>query len=697
MLHTNPILQKAAVQESTELQATATPEDVSAALSAAPDSRLEAVQEALRESTTRTVTSIQQLEAGAKSTQVASDVIASAISDITAANQITSSAKLNADLQAQNATIDAFEVGGGIDAQTQLMRELSEDNTRVEDILEERVELANEDRFGEGIGIIDKIVNRFNLRLTEDQLSTAVAKRDNTVSQISNTSAATESFARVNSLTKRTLNEGVIEANYKAIEAEGKIKGAEQEIQNIHSNANAMTSLMAADSRNASNLLQLYRLEGEQQERDLKAERMKFSREQMSFQREQWKVELPKAETALEQAELNLKRSKTLGPTQIAAAELQLKAANKRFDDQVTLENELVANVQRGQSLSGTITDSRDTILWGLRQTGEIGAKYDKLHELGGSDIDSLGLSPFEAQTNLNIVSPSGTIKATKITKVLDQITQLQIATYNKAGQKIPKDTATLQSDYNTTASNLMATFAADIKTGDTSNPFQAPPMSVLADMNSISSTAFYKKVIAPMNMKEVDAQSIMDAAVAGVRAKTITPEQAASGIEAIFDGAALYNNTLQGGFRRVGLPNQTTYNTQLTRPRTFFEDLQVSTSSVINPRNVASQIGLAIAGLADVSTTGSISASTQATADAYIEKYETKFFTVDLMDGTKVQEAIVKLLSGQKPTDLSSEPLDASPADSTKPRETNFEFKLRQARELEEQERFKRSLSGIR
>lgn len=596
--------------------------------------KLVAVQEALATSTTRIVSSIQDLESGAKQTQLATDVIKTATADITSANQITARARGNADLQAQNATIDAFEASGGVEIQSTLMAALAVDNKRVAGILEERTELANEDRFGEGISLLDNIINQFNINLTNTQLRAATAQRDNTVSQISNISGATESFARVNALTKKTLNEGVIEANYKAIAAEGSIKAAEAEIRNINSNATAMSQLVSADSRNVSNLIQGFRLEGEAQERELKQERMKFQREQMTFSREQWKVQLPATKVALEQAELNLERSKKLSPTQILAAEQTLASAQKRFNDQITTENTLVSSVQAAQSLLGTGVEDKETILFGLKNTGTAGARYDKLLELGAVQNPVLGSTPFDAKESVSIAAPSGNIAPTKGLAILDQVTTLQAAKYKQPGAKLPKDRATVAADFNRTAGELIASFTASISTGDNSNPYHAPPMSVLADMIAVKNTSLYQLVLKPMGMKETDPQRIVDAAIAGVVAKTISPEAAATGISVLFETAALYNNTLNGGFSRVGLPNQTTYNSSIKIPATAFQQLTGTGKGLLFNIPEIARAGTAF----------------PVAVQAIIQEADTRLGIVDMMDTTKVQELIVKVLSSNPP-----------------------------------------------
>lgn len=531
------------------------------------DDKLKTVQDALAASTARTVQSITDLTAAQKQTATATDVIVSSIQDITSARLTIAATVDNADLQAQNATISAFEVAGGTDAQVLLMQELADDNKAVDEILDTRAELADEDRFGEGIGLIDSVINQFNINLTNQQLLAAENKLGHTERQIRNTSTATESFARVNALTKKTLNAGTIEANYKAIEAEGALKVAQAELTNMHSNATAMNQIMAADTKSVSNLIQGFRLEGEAQQREVTKERIKFQREQMEQTREKWKLQAPADKIALEQARLNLERSKSLAPVQQAKAEQELASSEKRFADQIATEKSLVTSVQRAQSLAGVPVEDSPTIIFGLNQTGEAGRKYGRLLEIGGVQDAVLGSTPYEAMTSVQTISPSGNVRTSKGTRLLSDIAGLQAAKYSKLGAGVPRDKAAQQTDFNTTAREHISVLVSNIATGDNSNPYHAPPFTILEETTDLQLQPLYTKILKPMQLKETNPQTITDAAVAGVLAGTISVEEAAAGIESIFDLAALVNNTQDGGFRRVGLPNQTTYNSKINMP----------------------------------------------------------------------------------------------------------------------------------
>ena len=634
----NPILKQAKQQVATTKQATATPESATAlAISptAPTSSSLEAVQKGLVQSTTRITSSIEALEQSAKETTLSTDAIVSAITDLTAAKQITAQAEGAANLQAQNSILDVFEAGGGLEIQTQLAADLRADGKRVADLLDQKADIVDDEHTG--IGVLDAAINRIRAFQTNVELSVARRQQTQTQTQIANFAASTESFARVNALTKKTLNAGTIEAQYKTIEAEGRIAGAKAELVNFNSNATALTNLMAADARNVANLTSVFRLEGEQQQREIQVERVAFQREQMHFQKEQWKVQGPAAKVAFEQATLNLERSKNLTPVQIATAEQNLAAANKRFNDQIATEDTLVSTVQRAQALlegEGNV-EARETIIFGLTRGGVAGAKYDKLLDIGSAENMVLGANPFEAKLSLQTASPSGNFAANVGTALLNHITLKQADKYKEAGAGVPRDEATLANDFNTTATEVMKDFANDIRTGDASNPYHAPPMTVLSQSQAVQQSELYKNVLEAKQMKETNPQTILDAAIAAIRAGTISPESAAVGIANLFEVAGDYNNTLNGGFDRVGLPNQTSYNTTIQAPASFLESLKIATP-VLSIAPLVTALDFAKRSLAgeDVGLNTPVK--------------------VDMSDKTQVQAAIIRVLSSLPPAQQS-------------------------------------------
>ena len=556
MAETNPILNQAA-----STNAVATPVAPAPVVS----DKLAAVEQALATSTSRIVEGINTLEQAGRDTKTQTNVAVSAIESANSAKQIINTSAQNANLQAQNSTIDAFEAMGGQEAQIALAKELAVDQKRVGDLMDQKLDIVAREHTG--IQIIDNIVNSFASSQLDQTINAAANKQAQTQKEIAGISASTESIARNNALTKRTLNEGTLKANYDAIAAEGNLQAAQQELQNISANSDNMVRLVGMDAKSVTNLMSVWRTENEAAQVELSQERMVLAREQMAIDREKMVLEIPAAKVALERSELALDQAKTLGPTQIAQAELNLAKTTKAQKDLVATQARLVESVQRGQKLTGLQVEDTETILFSLSKGGESGEKYIRLQELGGVADLKLGSTPFEAVDNLRTVAPEGTSIDSKATDFLAGVADALAAsgaTVALAGESDKETKARLKSKFNQVAETTAAIHKSDITFGDSTNLYQAPPMGALDNFQSVQTSFFYQKIIKPMDMKEVHPQKILDAATTAILAKSVTVEEAATGIEAMFEAAASYNNTQDGGPSRVGLPNQDSYNTKI-------------------------------------------------------------------------------------------------------------------------------------
>jgi hypothetical protein len=622
-INSNPILAAAA-----DGQAPLSIETPSVSTASPTDPKLLAIENAIADSSVNREALTTNIKTAASERSSLGDIVKNAISEATAANQTIRLAADVADMQAQNNTIAGFEAGGGTDEQVLLMAQMKDQRDELNAIMTDRRAVQKSAR--ESGSLAAAIGSRFHMKQTQGDLDAAKDRLANTSAQIASLSGATESFSRVNQLTKRTINEGTIAANYKKIGAEGDVKAAQAEIININSNADSMAALVDSDSRNIQSLLSAYRIDGEAEGRELAREKMKLQREKMALQREINAIELPKAKVALEQAQTNLIKSKKLGPTQIAAAELAVQDANKRIADAAKVEVERATAVQQGQSLLGIPIETAETIT--ARAANAVTReKYALLQDLGGVDDMVIGSTPSEARSNLSVFENT---PDTRMTGILDTITSAQIEEYAASPDGVPKNSKVIEEDFNSKAKVFMDTASAKITTGDTSNPYHSVPMGVLANnMKAVRDDEFYKTTLEPMGMKDMNPEAILEAGVAGIRAGTVTPEQVAVGIETIFDSAAAYNNTAEGGYRRVGLPNQTTYNVQFKKPSTFSSQLKLlSTAAQAAP--------VALVNFTDEGDLGLVKSSLKALNDPFI--------SVDLMDPTRVKELVVKMLSAE-------------------------------------------------
>ncbi|RKZ66087.1 MAG: hypothetical protein DRQ44_07200, partial [Gammaproteobacteria bacterium] len=145
----------------------------------------------------------------------------------------------------------------------------------------------------------------------------------------------------------------------------------------------------------------------------------------------------------------------------------------------------------------------------------------------------------------------------------------------------------------------------------------------------AVQDTVLFKNVLGPLGMQEFDPQAIIDATVGGVQTGKVSIEQASAGIALILNTAAALNNKSYGGFERVGIPNQDTYNVRLKKPSTSFKDLTLATTAIglsVIPSLPGAGTGVPISQIV-----GSLIANTVA---------------VNLMDETKVQHYLVQARS---------------------------------------------------
>lgn len=596
---------------------------------AQPVSALEAVQTSLLKQAAFVDRTRSTLEEDVTKTKSATTVIANAISEASAATKTIERTRLTADLQAQNATIDLFELSGGAEQQRKLMALRREDEDDLEVLLNQKSELA---KSFINFPIIGEEINKFRSARLNAQIAAKQAELNQTNSRIGNSTAAQESFFKANMLTKKTLNEGTIEAEMKKIAANGRKEGAKQELENIHSNATAMTNLAVADQRGISNLLTAFRLEGEAEQRVIARETQEFRKESMKNSREVWLSEREQRGVNLESSILRLNTAKTTNPTDLKAAIANNEAAVKRHNDNLALEEQIIDGVQRAQSMAGIPVEEHQLIVRKFKdpRTAE---KYVRLQEIGGVEKPVFGLNAAEAQSTMLLIDEAGTGKQTKGTKLIKQITAEFTDDLQKLGANIPKDEESMKALYNKKADDFMDKQSTEIKAGDQSNPYIAPPMATLTAKRSVAETPLYQKVLKPMDMVEADPQRIMDAGLAALAAKVISATELASGVEAIFEAAAAHNNTNEGGFKRVGLPSQTTYNVRLDRVPTLFETL-TTLPSLANPFTLP----------------GKAIISEAATAGEFIASQANAFVTVDLMSEVDIQQAIAIIMSTARP-----------------------------------------------
>lgn len=606
-------------------------------------SRLQDLEAAMQEATAAQVARVQEIKAGQLKVEQATGILNESVRAATDANIIIQTAKDVADLEAQNATIAGFEKAGGNELQAMLLETLQADIKRTQDLQKQYLDIA--DNQPTGIQFVDTIINSFSGMQTQMELAAAEDKQQTTLRNLQSMTAATESVNQTNLLTKKTLNEEVISQRMKALRAEASFKIAQQDIANVETNARGMDMLARADAQMLDMRAQLYKQAENQEDRAFQREVMDQRRTEFNQQLEEWKIRKPSMELSLDQQRLAYEDA--TDPATRTARRIQLEREEKEYSDILRFEIDAVEAVQRAESSMSKALTEPSIIIRNLQSSGPTRMQYEKLMEIGADPDAALGADAYEAAQNILIIDPTSSSKSTKYKKVLEDTSRALEAEYAKDPTKIPKTEEGRKQQFNAAAEAGMATYAKEIKSGDASNPYAAPPMDTLASIKAVADSPLYKKILAPKGYKEVDAQNIVDSAIQGVLAKQITPEQAARDVTTLFKAAVDYNNTIQGGFKRVGLSAQTSYNVSLKRPPSAFE------KDLSNLRFLPT---IFIAGLA---APVAPELSNRMYSGVEARKYNMGYLyeTVDLTDPVKVQNTIVKFLNTAKPQNPSSAP----------------------------------------
>lgn len=582
-------------------------------------SSLEDLQAAIKETTARSVANIKDIESDVDDSSISADAIVNSIEGIASAAQTTALARDNADLTAQNATLDAFEAAGGVKNQVRLIAKQKAGGERTAAMLAERADILDDEHTG--IQIIDSIINEFKTNQLDINIQASQAQETQTARQISLLNSATEGAASINAKTKRTINAGTIEANQRTIAAKGTQDAAKATIDNIRTNAAMMKELSLANRTRIDNLMSVYRLEGEEKNREIVVARAERDKLRMELDAKKWEIEGPALKVQAERTALALAAEKD--PKKIEAIRIRNEATIKKEEEFIAWQDQLVEHVQRAQSAARVKPEDRETILFN-RKDPATAKKYALLQQIGSNANPVLGTNAYEAQINRLAINVRGVPTDTVADRMLTDIIGKQAAKYVKSTTGVPRDIAVLKEDLEATKEEFVKEKALNIAAGDSTNPYSAPPMATLETIPAVTNTALYQNVLKAKNFTETNPQLIMDAAIAGILAKAITHAEAADGIEAIFTAAAVHNNTVDGGFRRVGLPNQETYNFRFDKTPDIF-------TTVLS-------FGLEASGL---STLGNIADIDMFKIDADIAP----FVAADLMDVTQVQQAIALIM----------------------------------------------------
>lgn len=140
------------------------------------------------------------------------------------------------------------------------------------------------------------------------------------------------------------------------------------------------------------------------------------------------------------------------------------------------------------------------------------------------------------------------------------------------------KNKESLETAVSGVVNQRVQSMAADIKYGDQSNIFQAPPLTALATRADVKSNPLYTKVLAPQiksGMAETDPNKIMSLTVDAINQGQISITDAAAGMQQLFN-SAVNMNVATKDYMRFGIAPQAHYVTTVGNPGVFGDATKV-------------------------------------------------------------------------------------------------------------------------
>lgn len=412
-----------------------------------------------------------------------------------------------------------------------------------------------------GLAPIDAIINNLIIDYSgvNTKLSAAARRVNRDRAVISSIASNAESITRAQNAVKETVTTATIAAKQKETAAQAAEIGAKYDLQVLSQRGEQMSRVMSAKDADISRRNQAYTLYNSEESRKQRAAEHKLQIENLQFRRDQFEANKESAELALKTNQLKYERASS--PEEKALYEAKIKEETRKLENAESDEAAYISNIQQGYAITGQTVPSVEVIRYNLQ--GATAQTKDHFLQLALlAETGSYGTNPVEAVKRRSKVGGA----ASPASELLDYA-------QNKLAEDIATDTTgayktqeAKELRFNQIAETYHETAQSNIKPGDNSNPMHAPPMAVLSEIPGVKESKLYRTALEAMDMKEIDPSRIFDAAIAGMEAGTIKPEEVAKGINIIFSAAADYN-TQKNDFLLNGLPAQTKYGAELLNP----------------------------------------------------------------------------------------------------------------------------------
>ena len=593
------------------------------------------VQAAVNNYSTEANIALEKQKAISEKASGLTDVISKAIADKASADQVIETVKLTEEAKAQNATIETYDAAGGIEFQKELMKSYVATGKKL--IAADQAYIDAQKRPTEGV--LDYFAKINEVNQAWHVANDLEDKRNDIATTITGINAAQESISRAVATTKHTVNNETIAANNQAIAAVSTTNAAKAKLAGLSTNAEMLSRDMAANATQMKAKIEIYNLHNTEESQIARRKDQEFREKSQAQQIKQWEEGDKLRKVQLEKAELDLKDAKD--PTRIAALQAQREKILKDFEDTNKFEAEYITGVQRAQASLGLPVDDPATIKILRTSSAKSKEKFDALYNTGSQEEITYGNTPSQAALNLNKTGQGKTVPV----MLLEDLKRGFQNSFD-VDHPPPKKAAEAAVMFDEYVAKQQEKWSKNIKEGEATNPYQAPPMPVLIEnYANVKDSKLVTNVPGFTDMAEFSPKRIYQIAVAGIAAGQVTPEEAAIGIEGIFKAAVIHNNNSKM-FDRIGLNKQTSYRSEIIGPPVF------SSSSLGAAGGAGLGVGaVAAVGTAPISVPALIAVGGAAVlgSKADIPFLPGKFPITDNLDRTQILQAITKMISNDE------------------------------------------------
>lgn len=278
----------------------------------------------------------------------------------------------------------------------------------------------------------------------------------------------------------------------------------------------------------------------------------------------------------------------------LAVAQQQVQIMQKEFDQKAAFYAQEVKDKQQADATDAYVADMTNkgraamgltplppAKIFAMFKIGGEAGEAIKMQYSAGSATDALGkpIIAASAGTAARMLAVNNSPLATTnsaVKPVLSVLSNAYNTVRNPQNQGLygvnPKDVSTLDNAVSGVVNKTVVAMASEIKPGDQSNIFQAPPLTALATMPAVKDNPLYQKVLAPQvkaGMVETDPTKLLSLTVDAIQNGQINLGDAASGLSSIFTAAAAMN-TATKDYMRFGITPQANYITPIDMTGVF-------------------------------------------------------------------------------------------------------------------------------